>query len=320
LGASLAGLTSGGGADYGRTRVDRPARPGVSGDPMMKTIRTSSPKALAVAAAAALTAAAASAQTPAMTNLPTEGLVLHFEFNEAPTNCVIVDSSGKGNAGRIAGAKWTEKGRVGGGCEFGGTDHFIVTPGSASLNAKQASFMVWIKAPEGTTGRTLIDRHSREGFALTIGEGASGMRGKALAYVAGHSCAGDNMVADGFWHHLAATYDGETLKLYIDSVVQKQNSAWKGAIGAAGRELTIGANRSHPTAEDKNVSYQGVLDDVRIYNRALAANDIVAIYSASKPKFSKGEVSRRIAELKELKDRGLLLDDFFERKMKECEQ
>ncbi len=287
----------------------------------MKTIRTSSPKTLALAAAAATwIAAPATAQTPAVTNLPVEGLVLHYEFNEAPVNCVIVDSSGKGNAGRIAGAKWVEKGRVGGGCEFGGTDHFIVTPGAASLDAKQASFMVWIKAVDGTTGRTLIDRHAGQGFALTIGEGASGMRGKALAYVAGHSCASDAMIADGFWHHLAATYDGETLKLYIDGAAQKQTSAWKGAIGGAGRELTIGANRSSPTAEEKGVSYQGVLDEVRIYNRALAATDISAIYSASKPKFSKSEVSRRITELKELKDRGLLLDEFFERKMKECEQ
>ena len=47
---------------------------------------------------------------------------------------------------------------------------------------------------------------------------------------------------------------------------------------------------------------------------------VLAIYTASKPKFSKFEVSRRIAEIKDLKERGLLLDDFYERKLKECEQ
>jgi hypothetical protein len=38
-----------------------------------------------------------------------------------------------------------------------------------------------------------------------------------------------------------------------------------------------------------------------------------------KPKFTKEQVNRRLAELKELLDRGLILQDFYERKVKECE-
>lgn len=305
-------------------RINSPVPPGHDGDVTMKTNRPTLLRPWRIPAVAALllspAAASLAQQAPAPTNKPPEGLVLHFDFAAAPTNNLVVDVSGRGNNGRIAGASWTAAGRVGGGCQFGGTDHFIAVPGSPSLSSKHATFMVWIKAADGTTGRTLLDRHAGQGFALTLGEGATGMRGKALAYVAGRSCASDNAVSDNFWHHLAATYDGETLKLYVDGVAQKQSSAWKGEIGAAGRELTVGANRSNPSPEEKGVSYQGVLDEVQIYDRALAATDITAIFSATKPKFSKSEVSRRIAELKELKDRGLLLDEFFARKMKECEQ
>ncbi len=323
LATFLAGLTSEGSADYGRERMNGPAGPRCNGNPMMKTILPNLSGRLSLAAAAAFLAATpeSPAQTPAATNLPVAGLVLHYEFNEAPTNCVVVDSSGRGNAGRIAGAGWVEKGRVGGGCEFGATEQFIVAPGSPSLSSKQVTFMVWIRAAVDVTGKTLLDRNSEKGYALTIGEGTKGgMRGKAMAYVAGHSCASDNAVADNFWHHLAATYDGEKLTLYVDGAAQKQTSVWKGEAGAPGTELTIGMNRSNPEPAAKGVSYEGVLDEVRIYDRALAGTDVTAIFSATKPKFSKNEVSRRIAELKELKDRGLLLDDFFARKMKECEQ
>ena len=277
----------------------------------------------ALAAALLLCAGAAPGQAPApaATNPPPEGLVLQFGFDEAPVGFVIPDLSGRGNNGRIAGASWAPAGRVGGGCLFSGTDHFIVAPDAPSLNANAATFMVWIKAADGIVGRTVLERNGGQGFALAIGgESKGAARGRPIATVGGQSCAGDVLVADNFWHHLAATYDGETLKLYVDGAVQKQTATFKGPVAWAGKELTVGLNRSAPTPEEKGLSYQGIIDDVRIYDRALAATDITAIYSATKPKFSKFEVSRRIAEIKDLKERGLLLDDFYERKLKECEQ
>lgn len=251
-----------------------------------------------------------------------QGLVLHFGFNEAPTNGVVADASGRGNHGRATGPQWTAGGRVGGACVFDGAGQFIAVPASPSLDAKQVTFMAWVRAADGVVGRTVLDRQPAQGFALGIGSDskAGGTRGRALGTVAGHTCYGDSIIADNFWHHLAATYDGETLKLYVDGAVQKQTATWKGEVGAAGKGLTIGLNRSSPAPDAGDTTYQGILDEVRIFDRALAGPDITAIYSASKPKFTKFEVARRITELKDLKERGLLLDDFYERKMKECEQ
>lgn len=284
------------------------------------------PSSLPVLAAALLLCAGAApgqAPAPAVTNPPPapEGLVLHFGFDEAPVGFVIPDLSGHGNKGRIAGASWAPAGRVGGGCLFSSTDHFIAVPEAPSLNSNAATFMVWIKAADGITGRTVLERNGGQGFALAIGgESKGAARGRPIATVGGQSCAGEVLVADNFWHHLAATYDGETLKLYIDGAAQKQTAAFKGPPAWAGKELTVGLNRSSPAPGEKGLSYQGLIDEVRVYDRALEATNVLAIYSASKPKFSKFEVSRRITEIKELKERGLLLDEFYERKLKECEQ
>lgn len=267
-------------------------------------------------AAAGLTALAASAA-----DMP-QGLVLHLGFSEPPTNGVVADSSGRGNHGKATGTQWTAGGRVGGACVFDGAGQFIAVPASPSLDARQITFMAWVRAADGVVGRTILDRQPDQGFALAIGSDskAGGTRGRALFTVAGHACYGDSVIADNFWHHLAATYDGETLKLYVDGAAQKQTAAWKGEVGAAGKGLTIGMNKSSATPDAGDTTYQGTLDEVRIFDRALTGPDITAIYSASKPKFTKFEVGRRMAELKDLKDRGLLLDGFYERKMKECEQ
>ena len=250
--------------------------------------------------------------------------MLHFEFTEPPTNAVVVDSSGRNNHGRLAGATWTASGRHGGGCAFAPTAQFIVVPASPSLNVTGISAMAWIKAAEGIDGRTVIERLAADGtgFALGIAGEAhgGGAKGRPFARVGERTVVGDSTVADHFWHHVALVFDGRTLKLYLDGAQQKQTTEWTTALGGAAAELTIGMNRSNPAPAEKDVSFQGTMDEIRIYDRALDGPAVTAIYSSNKPRFTKNEVARRIAELKELKERGLLLDDFFERKMKECEQ
>jgi hypothetical protein len=71
------------------------------------------------------------------------------------------------------------------------------------------------------------------------------------------------------WAHLAATYDGANLRLYVNGV-QVASSAVTGAIATTSGPLRIGGNTIW------SEWFKGTIDDVRVYNRALSAAEVQA--------------------------------------------
>ena len=78
------------------------------------------------------------------------------------------------------------------------------------------------------------------------------------------------------WHHFVGTYDGSTVRIYVDGVEGTQG-AFLGSIIANTNNLTIGR-----IFED-TYNIKALIDDVRIYERALSAIEIQALYNATKP-------------------------------------
>src|SRR4029434_8471985 len=75
-------------------------------------------------------------------------------------------------------------------------------------------------------------------------------------------------LAGNTWYNLAATYDGETLKAYTNGVLVTSNPAPSGPADAETSPLTIGR---HAAASQ---FFKGIVDNVRIYNRALSQAEI----------------------------------------------
>ncbi|MFZ0033784.1 MAG: LamG domain-containing protein, partial [Sedimentisphaerales bacterium] len=73
------------------------------------------------------------------------------------------------------------------------------------------------------------------------------------------------------WHHVAGTYDGNEVKLYIDGVL-KATTAHSGTIGTNTYNVNIGTNSQYPER-----LYNGLIDDVRIYDKALSQAEIASI-------------------------------------------
>jgi hypothetical protein len=76
------------------------------------------------------------------------------------------------------------------------------------------------------------------------------------------------------WTHLAGSFDGSTLKLYVNGVLAATGS-YSGVLGTPSSNLKIGQ-----MGAVTNGYFQGSLDDVRIYNRALSADEIKSQYSS----------------------------------------
>jgi glucose/arabinose dehydrogenase len=88
--------------------------------------------------------------------------------------------------------------------------------------------------------------------------------------IAGRGAATAVLPSTGVWHHVAGTYDGSAVKLYIDGAVAASVAA-SGAIPTTTNALFIGTKNAAAPAGDH---FLGRIDDVRVYNVALPVDDI----------------------------------------------
>lgn len=270
---------------------------------------------LAAALLLALAGSASAADFP-------QGLMLQFSFDEAPAGGAISDRSGRGHNGRALGAVWTAAGKRGGGFAFAASNQCIVVANYPALRLKQATYALWFQASASNgAGRVIFDQARDPRCVLGIaGETPEAKeKGRLRAVVGGLACLSDNVVADGNWRHAAVTFDGAKVRLYVDGQAQKQEPAQFAALPAGDDDLVIGMNKSGALPGEIGRSFNGTIDEVMIFNHALTESEVGAVMASVKTKFGKDQVGRRLAELKGLLDRGLILQDFYDRKVKECE-
>ena len=72
--------------------------------------------------------------------------------------------------------------------------------------------------------------------------------------------------------HVAGVYNGTTLAVYINGVLSAENATWAASIPVNVRSLRIGADSSGSTL------FNGVIDEPRVFNRALSAAEIDQLF------------------------------------------
>lgn len=271
---------------------------------------------------------APTAGTSASAAEPLRGLVLHYSFDQPDAGGLVADHSGQNNNGHASDTRFTAPGKKGGGYALASGDSTIRVAGSRPASVKQATFAVWFKTSRSdATCRRILDGRAGPGYALEIGGGVQGQesRGKlAFSIGGGKPCLSDLAVTDGTWHHGAVTFDGENLRMYVDGQPQRQMTPCRVEIAALVSDLAIGMSSSSPPSQSKIEGFDGVIDELMIFNRALSAEEIKTVVaavdpSALKPRFTKQQVTARLRQLKMLFEEGLLTEDFYARKVAECE-
>ena len=186
---------------------------------------------------------------------------------------ITQDASLNGNTGTIVGATWVA-GKFGPCLSFDGSD--VVTTG-VTFNNPQFTYSFWAKSNVATGGPYYA---LFEGAARTRNIGIKEATYKWQVWE--NKLIGDNAIVAGTWYHVVYTHNGTTGKLYIDAIEEdsKEYSLLSG--GAFG----IGAyNPASPA-----YNFNGLIDDVMLYNRALSAREIADLYTnpfgMSQPTFS----------------------------------
>ncbi|UCE49443.1 MAG: carbohydrate binding domain-containing protein, partial [Phycisphaerales bacterium] len=191
-----------------------------------------------------------------------------------------VDWSGRGNHGAlIGGLEWAD-GYQGGALEFGVGRYVDCGTGAAEEVAADFTLAAWAKlAPVtvgnygGIGGRLMYDgtnyfgfavvRHSSNVYRLWVGDGT--------ADLAKSAASSDVMYTDTEWHHVAGVREGRTNALYIDGV--RQASTTLTDFVPSQQFFYIG--RQYSTQTDR--TFVGLIDDVRLYNKALTADQIAEV-------------------------------------------
>lgn len=266
-----------------------------------------------------------------------DGLVLKMSFDTPDKDGGVRDESGAGNDGHVTGATWVADGHNGGAYRFNITNltDRIVIPNSELLNPGTITLAAWIKSSDadGFWNR-IIDKDWRKGYDLHLGGDFKGKeaRGKLGFEVNGKYVASKGKLGDGQWHHVAASYDGQVMRIYVDGVEENQKKPDRsGPIVKNNWDLCIG-NSEVDDGTGEFLGFDGLIDEVRIYNRALTADEIRALCEsqskvgrtseAAQPSTSSGLPSTpspadRIKQIKQLLEQGLIDEQEYDRRVKE---
>ena len=202
---------------------------------------------------------------------------------------VVHDLSGNRNDGRLGSSRSTD-GRdadwvsglfgVGSALRFDGND-YISIPDSTSLHQQRLTVEVWAKR-DGSPGqfKYLVAKGGDGCEAASYGL-YSGINGGVSFYVYdGHkwwrSPQAGQAIWDGRWHHIAGTYDGRRVRLFVDGAEVGLGTVFRGTIKSEQPygEGAIGAYRG-----SCKLTLSGIVDEVRIWRVALPIGDIWNVIS-----------------------------------------
>lgn len=206
------------------------------------------------------------------------GLQLSCKLDEGIGN-VAGDSSGNGHTGSVSGATWTT-GKINGGLSFDGIDDHVQIPGLLG-QPQNVTISAWANLHEKDAGGAeVISVGDYVAIRLDGKHGQEGVRGFYYDGTTWRSTPTGIMAAGTGWHHFVYVVDNthNMQKVYIDGI-EKGSTAHPGSISYTGLGSHTFLGR-HGNGVG-NYDFNGVIDDVRLYNWALNEQEVQDIYNTA---------------------------------------
>ena len=214
--------------------------------------------------------------------VPPEPVNLPFSEGQGTT---AFDASGNGNHAELRnGAGWGP-GRIGGGLALDGTNDLAAIANSPSLAFSDGLTVAgWTRrtaAPAGWHNLVSRQRTTTNADQLFLAfKDATPFFG--VNTPSGTAKAGSGSVPLGQWVHLAGTYDGARIILYVNGV-ERARVAKTGALVPSSRPLLLGANANGTDPLAGSEFLAGGLDEVRLFSRALDPSEVAALANPPSP-------------------------------------
>lgn len=213
------------------------------------------------------------AQIAALGNL---SLIGHWKLDET-SGTSASDISGNANTGTLTGLSFStdsKPGRDSTGVDFAGNDYISIADHASLKPTAGLTITAWIKGDSWGTGSNVntilrkgTDNPNNYQLAIASSRIEFGLDGNDDSGIKGNTT-----LQTGTWYHVAATWDGSNARVYLNGVLDMGSpTARSGTIGTDTRPLYIGGRASADY-------FDGMIDDVRIYNYALSDAEIRNVY------------------------------------------
>ncbi|UCC21658.1 MAG: LamG domain-containing protein, partial [Planctomycetota bacterium] len=210
---------------------------------------------------------------------PSSYLVGYWKLDES-SGGIAGDDSGNGYSGTLVGDPvWMPAGGwIDGAIDLDGVGDYIRIEAESPFDITDViTVSAWIKVTSFDNDWASVVTKGDSAWRLARSNGGStmefsctGISNNQYGYI-----AGSINVDDGAWHHVAGVYDGSRIYLYIDGVEDVSEAA-TGSIDLNNYKVFIGEN-----GQATGRTWNGYIDDVRVYHRALSAPDILSTYQGN---------------------------------------
>jgi hypothetical protein len=215
-----------------------------------------------------------------------DGLVGYWRFDEG-SGSITYDETDNHNDGTIYGATWYDEGVSGSALSFDGDHDYVNLGNDASLYWPSMSITEWISFTDAEWMFTVNDQSPTNGaWGMSMGVGEDGHVSVGVCNGSGNDCmaaTSQTALNDGEWHFVAGTYCNidKTIKIYIDGEFNDEDS-WASSLmhDPDLYDWIIGARSSSFVYPHHDPHwYKGLIDEVRIYDRALSEEEIEDLYN-----------------------------------------
>jgi len=184
------------------------------------------------------------------------------------------DTSGNGNDGTIYGAKWVD-GKFGKALSFDGVDDYVDCGNDSSLDIEASSgkltYAVWVKPAlngiDYDDSNYIILQHERSQLYIDR------INGDFCSYLGGSVLCSGVVPTAGNWYYIALTFDGSQKEIFVNGISKGTQS--ETLEDQTGKHFYVG------TLPAASAFFNGTIDEVRIYNRALNETEIQNNYNGS---------------------------------------
>jgi Tol biopolymer transport system component len=209
--------------------------------------------------------------------VPLPGLIAHWKFDETE-GFEAQNSVGLQNGFLFGDPIWHPAGgKKDGALELDGIDDYIIAV--SALNPADGAFSVfaWIKG--GAPGQVIISQVDGTGTGETW-LGIDTLEGNLMTGLVPPSgrtpstpLVSESMITDGDWHHIGFVWDGSYRALYVDGTIAATDIEVLGQLEFSNGGLYIGTSKTL----EAGTFFSGLIDDVRIYDVALSAEQIASL-------------------------------------------
>ncbi len=217
------------------------------------------------------------------------GVLAHWPFDEG-AGATAADTSGNGQTGTLTnGASWTAGARLNA-VDLDGSNDFVDV-GTIDVSGSAMTLAAWFNSSQlantpSHDGRIISKANgtaeSKHFWMLSTIRSGSDTRLRFRLKAGGQTTtlvASSGNLTENQWFHAAGVYDGASMKLYLDGVLVGSLNKTGAIAVSSSVPAWIGGNPTDPTIRP----WQGAIDDVRIYDRALSAAEVLALIGNAPP-------------------------------------